>query len=207
MRTEARFPGIGPGSGHYESFYIKATRPGGGRAIWIRHTVHKRPGEELDRVGLVHALRRRRAGPAGDQGDRAGRPRSRRPPAPNRGRRRLARARRGDGARSSTDGARRRAGSCAFDQGPEAFRHLPYEFLYGPRCRRRSSSPPTPTPASRGSVTVDGERIELDAWPGMIGHNWGAEHAERWIWIQANELERRRRLLRRRRSAGSRSGR
>ena len=47
MRTEARFPGLGPGAGHYESFYIKATRPGGGRAIWIRHTVHKRPDEEL----------------------------------------------------------------------------------------------------------------------------------------------------------------
>ena len=22
----------------------------------------------------------------------------------------------------------------------------------------------------------------------MVGHNWGAEHAERWIWIQANEF-------------------
>jgi hypothetical protein len=22
----------------------------------------------------------------------------------------------------------------------------------------------------------------------MIGHNWGAEHAERWTWIQANEF-------------------
>ena len=22
----------------------------------------------------------------------------------------------------------------------------------------------------------------------MIGHNWGAEHAERWIWIQASDL-------------------
>src|SRR6185437_14057711 len=20
-------------------------------------------------------------------------------------------------------------------------------------------------------------------WQGMIGHNWGAQHAERWIWI------------------------
>ena len=32
----------------------------------------------------------------------------------------------------------------------------------------------------------------------MIGHNWGAEHAERWTWIQANEFARGRRLLRRR---------
>ena len=45
MRTEARFPEAGPGDGHYESFYIKATRPGGGRALWIRHTVHQRPDE------------------------------------------------------------------------------------------------------------------------------------------------------------------
>ena len=47
MRTEARFPGAGAGAGHYESFYIKATRPGGGRGFWIRHTIHKRPGEAL----------------------------------------------------------------------------------------------------------------------------------------------------------------
>ncbi len=45
MRTEARFPEVGPGAGHYESFYIKATRPGGGAGIWIRHTVHQRPDE------------------------------------------------------------------------------------------------------------------------------------------------------------------
>ena len=46
MRTEARFPGVSAGAGHYESFYIKATRPGGGQGIWIRHTVHKRPDAE-----------------------------------------------------------------------------------------------------------------------------------------------------------------
>ena len=37
-------------------------------------------------------------------------------------------------------------------------------------------------------MTIDGERLALDAWPGMIGHNWGSEHAERWTWIQANEF-------------------
>ncbi len=21
------------------------------------------------------------------------------------------------------------------------------------------------------------------SWPGMVGHNWGSEHAERWIWL------------------------
>jgi hypothetical protein len=51
VRTEARFPGAGEGAGHYESFYIKAPRPGGGRGVWIRHTVPVRPGEPL--VGSV----------------------------------------------------------------------------------------------------------------------------------------------------------
>ncbi|HEY8779342.1 MAG TPA: hypothetical protein VIL93_06095, partial [Solirubrobacterales bacterium] len=43
---EARFPQVAAKAGHYESFYIKTCRPGGGQGIWIRHTVHKRPGQE-----------------------------------------------------------------------------------------------------------------------------------------------------------------
>ncbi|HLB78513.1 MAG TPA: hypothetical protein VJO72_15900, partial [Candidatus Dormibacteraeota bacterium] len=39
-----------------------------------------------------------------------------------------------------------------------------------------------------GVVTVGGERIEVADWPGMSGHNWGAEHAERWVWIQGADL-------------------
>ena len=46
VRSEARFPRLGRQAGHYESFYLKASRPAGGQGVWIRHTVHKRPGEE-----------------------------------------------------------------------------------------------------------------------------------------------------------------
>ena len=46
MDQGARFPKVAAKAGHYESFYIKACRPGGGQGIWIRHTVHKRPGAE-----------------------------------------------------------------------------------------------------------------------------------------------------------------
>src|SRR4051794_41562777 len=46
MEERARFPEVGAKAGHYESFYIKACEPGGGRGIWIRHTVHKRLGAE-----------------------------------------------------------------------------------------------------------------------------------------------------------------
>src|SRR5207245_2635074 len=27
--------------------------------------------------------------------------------------------------------------------------------------------------------------IEVRGWEGMVGHNWGSEHAERWIWLHA----------------------
>ena len=46
MDQGARFPRVAAKAGHYESFYIKACRPGGGQGIWIRHTVHKCPGAE-----------------------------------------------------------------------------------------------------------------------------------------------------------------
>jgi hypothetical protein len=35
-----------------------------------------------------------------------------------------------------------------------------------------------------GRVELRGERLDLDGWPGTLGHNWGAQHAERWIWLQ-----------------------
>ena len=31
--------------------------------------------------------------------------------------------------------------------------------------------------------------LELDGWPGMVGHNWGAQHAERWIWMHGAGFE------------------
>src|SRR5438105_13889231 len=43
--TEARFPQVPEGRGHYESFYLRAVDPGQPRGAWIRYTVHKRPGE------------------------------------------------------------------------------------------------------------------------------------------------------------------
>ena len=46
MEERARFPEVAAKAGHYESFYIKACQPDGGRGVWIRHTVHKRPGAE-----------------------------------------------------------------------------------------------------------------------------------------------------------------
>ena len=43
----------------------------------------------------------------------------------------------------------------------------------------------SPAPAARfdGALSVDGREIPVEGWRGMAGHNWGARHAERWIWL------------------------
>src|SRR3954447_17198774 len=42
--TEARFPQVPAKAGFYESFYLKACHPEEPVGVWIRYTVHRRPG-------------------------------------------------------------------------------------------------------------------------------------------------------------------
>jgi hypothetical protein len=55
----------------------------------------------------------------------------------------------------------------------------------GPHPLRSPATPHStvlaPAPSTPLSPAV--RTIELDGWRGMVGHNWGAEHAERWIWL------------------------
>jgi hypothetical protein len=49
----------------------------------------------------------------------------------------------------------------------------------------------SPFPAARfsGSVRFGDRTVALDGWPGMVGHNWGAQHAERWIWMHGSNFD------------------
>lgn len=187
MRTEARFPGVGEGAGHYESFYIKATRPGGGQAVWIRHTIHKPPRGQAS-ASLWFTL---------FDADAPG-PRATKLTVP------------ASGASAPADayvhfpgarfGPREASGRITgppqpeasweleIEEGDEAFRHLPYDFLYRAPLPKTKLLSPHPDARFSGAVRFDDTEIELEGWPGMVGHNWGREHAERWSWIQANEF-------------------
>jgi hypothetical protein len=55
--------------------------------------------------------------------------------------------------------------------------------LYGAPVPRTKLLSPAPAARFSGRVTVNGEEIALAGWRGMVGHNWGAQHAERWIWL------------------------
>ena len=87
--------------------------------------------------------------------------------------------------------AARRAGSCAFVPAAPELRHLPREWLVPHEAATHQAHEPGPRRRFEGALELDGERrIELDGWRGMVGHNWGSEHAERWIWMHGIGLRR-----------------
>lgn len=36
-----------------------------------------------------------------------------------------------------------------------------------------------------GLLEVNGHRVGVDRWRGTVGHNWGTDHADRWVWLHA----------------------
>jgi hypothetical protein len=186
MRTKARFEAVPARAGHYESFYLKAARPGGGQGLWIRYTVHKRPGAE-PRASLwltvfdaeAPSTRAAKATVGGAELS-----------VPDGGFIRIGDAVLEPGrARGSIDLPERAASwDLRFAEGAEPLLHLPSERLYRTRLPKTKFLSPYPVTSFDGELVIDGERLELAAWPGMIGHNWGSEHAERWVWIQGTGL-------------------
>lgn len=62
-------------------------------------------------------------------------------------------------------------------------RHLPFARLYtAPLPKTKVTSPLTGLRVS-GTVRVGEAELVLDEAPAVLGHNWGAEHAHRWLWL------------------------
>lgn len=199
MDQGARFPQAAAKAGHYESFYVKACRPGGGQGIWIRHTVHKRPGAAPN-ASIWFCLFDREAGE----------PRATKLTVP------AAELSVPDGAWLKVDGAeigpgyarcsgaplssdggmnrsRAEEGSVRWDLtfagDAEPCKYLPSDRLYETRLPKTKFVAPYPDARFNGRLEIDGETIELNEWPGMIGHNWGTEHAERWVWLEGTGFD------------------
>jgi len=186
LSTEARFPAIPLDKGHYESFYLKACHPEQPLGIWIRYTVHKRPGREP--LGSVWFTLFDAAG----QGPRASKTTLE------------------AGGLSAGDGLYIRLGESRFEPGhvagqakteqldarwelsysaeQEALFHLP-SWMYGAPVPRTKLLTPCPYALFDGRVQVGDREVALERWPGMIGHNWGSQHAERWIWLYGASFE------------------
>jgi len=179
-RSSARFPSLSADAGHYESFYLKAAHPSEGVGLWIRYTVHKRPGEGA-RGSLWCVLF--------DRSDE-GAPWAVKHTSSDVGAREHEYIHVDDSVfapgsvAGHAEGERRSASwDLSFDAGEEALHHLPRRWMYRAPIPRTKLLSPHPGARFSGRAEVDGHSVELDGWRGMVGHNWGAQHAERWIWM------------------------
>ncbi len=187
MDQGARFPQVAEKAGHYESFYIKAARPGGGQGIWIRHTVHKRPGAPPKGSIWFTLFDREAEGPRATKITVPAAELS----TPAGAWIRVADAEIGPGraAGSVETDALRAEWDLTFSGDDEPCKYLPSDRLYETRLPKTKFVAPYPSASYGGRLSVDGEGIELEGWPGMVGHNWGSEHAERWVWLEGTALD------------------
>jgi hypothetical protein len=173
--TRARFPDVPYDAGHYESFYLRAAHPSEALGVWIRYTVHKRPGGEATGSLWFTLFDAGLAAPWAVKVTEPG------PRLPAGAYIEIARA---------TFGPQRVAGKTgeaawdiAYSGDAETLYHLPRDWMYGKPFPKTKTLSPLPAALCSGTVTVAERTIPLDRWPGMVGHNWGAEHAERWVWM------------------------
>jgi hypothetical protein len=64
--------------------------------------------------------------------------------------------------------------------------HFPAAWMYEKSFPRQKIVSPIPNGRISGRVEVQGETWTLDAWPGMVGHNWGRAHSESYAWGHCN---------------------
>src|ERR1700710_2865862 len=188
MDEGARFPRVAAKAGHYESFYIKACEPGGGRGIWSRHTVHKRTGAEPSASFWFVFFDRAAPGPRATKVTVPASELS----APQGSWIRVGDAEIGPGqAEGSVDtDALSAAWSLTFSAEAEPCKYLPADWLYEAPLPKTKFVAPVPLAHFDGRLELDDEEsIEFSGWPGMIGHNWGSEHAERWVWLEGTGFD------------------
>jgi hypothetical protein len=177
MRASAVFPGAKAKAGMYESFYLRAVSPLEPIGVWIRYTIHKRPGHPPHGSLWCTVFDAARGAPFMHK---ITAPRPRVPPG--------AWVEIGGQARFGADGAEGSCGparwSLSFTPIAAELRHLQPRWLYRSPLPRTKLTSPAPLALLDGVVEVPGRApLELAGWPGMIGHNWGSEHAERWVWL------------------------
>jgi hypothetical protein len=184
LRARPEVPGLPAGRGAYESFFLKTAAPEGGRALWVRYTMLRYADGRLTgalwftQFGLDGPVGLRQAvGSAGvafgpdEYVEVAG---GLLRPGVARGSLTV------DGTYASWD--------LSFDDGRPRFRHLRPDRLYATPLPRTKVETRHPASTFRGTATVDGSVLDVDGWRGMVGHNWGAEHAEEWVWLQGNDI-------------------
>jgi len=188
----ARWNGVrcaeGTTHGHVESYFLKLNDPSGRQALWIKATIVVREGG-APRVAEAWAI----------AFDREGRHIAVKQSVP------LSQARFGAaGLDVAVAGLRLLPGRISGEVASHAQRitfdlrftmdapplvPFPSERMYEARLPSSKLVSPHPDARFSGSYSVDGQRIEVDGWHGMQGHNWGTRHAELYAWGHCNQWD------------------
>ena len=206
-----RAPTAPLGAELYESHYLTAADPAGGRALWLRFTALKRPGEPAHpttwltwfdaSAGAPRALRVTADEPLTDPGARWARS-SLGEMGPSGTRGELSGAADADGdaharrANPTLPGAPALPGPLAqhaswdlrWEPRAGEVAYLPARWLYDRRLPRSNGAALVPAASATGTLVLDGEKVTIDGWEAMVGHNWGSEHAHQWCWTHAGRL-------------------
>jgi hypothetical protein len=178
---QIRFPDVAIPRPHYESVYCALAHPTEPEALWIRTTVAKRPGKEP--TGALWATW------FSPQGVRATKINDL-PVSPSGLGLTCGPASQGPaGTRGSVESDRLSVRwDLAFAPRTTGLEHLHSAVLYRAPLPRTKATSPVPDLDVEGTLFVDNQPVDLTGWTGMLGHNWGTEHAARWIWLRASGL-------------------
>ena len=73
----------------------------------------------------------------------------------------------------------------AITGGQPSLRPLRPAMLYRAPLPRTKLEASVPDGVVTGMLDIDGHQVGVDRWRGTVGHNWGAEHADCWVWLHA----------------------
>lgn len=149
--------------GRYESWYMRAVHPEKPLGIWVRHTSHT---DKTGRVRGAHWFTLFEPG-----GVTARKSSFDGPPA--------------EGGGAFSAGAEDASWDLRLTEGEPELRHYPAAWMYRAPIPKTKAVSLHPLARVNGEVQVGERHISLSGWRGMAGHNWGAEHAHRWIWIHS----------------------
>ncbi|MBV9212887.1 MAG: hypothetical protein JOZ25_04485 [Actinobacteria bacterium] len=184
--AEARFPSVPAARGHYESFYLRACHPSERLGVWIRYTVHKRPGKPLTGSVWFTLFDDAADGPVASKVTlQADDVRSGGDTFISLGRSTFGRQAASGSAHSEHT---RPDWSLTYESDAPPLTHLPRDWMYRAPIPRTKLTTPSPAATFHGHVDLDGRRIQVDGWRGMVGHNWGSQHAERWVWMHGLDM-------------------
>ena len=167
-------------AGRYESWFLSArdAEPGRSpRAVWLRHTSHRAAGATTGSRALWCTI----FDPA------AGAPAAVKQSLPELPAKAVA------GREGFRGEARARGRMAEWDLaltgGEPTLRHLRPTTLYRLPVPRTKLEAPVPDGIVSGRLVLDGALVDVVGWRATVGHNWGREHAERWVWLHAAGFE------------------